>query len=179
MLRPPNFGSKATLLHCMVTQYTTTPVETMRPYRLALGLALAGAPATALAQSATPLRSEVEALHSAMLAAFRRDPAAVADFYTDDARILGGGGRYIGREQVNQYWKQSPAGAEWQLEIMEVGGDKDTPWVRGISTLQSQSGRRLVTEYVGLLRRQPDNTLKFYVDIYTSTSPMRAPGGAP
>ena len=85
----------------------------------------------------------------------------------------------LGREQVDQYWKQSPASAEWKLEVLEVGGDRETPWVRGVSTLQSQSGRRMVTEYVGLLRRQPDNALKFYVDIYTSASPtpVRTPGG--
>lgn len=150
----------------------------MRQICTTLVLALLAAPGTLPAQP-SPLRRDVEALHSAMIDAFRKDPAGVAAFYTDDARILGGSGRYVGREQVDQYWKQSPAGAEWKLEVLDVGGDRETPWVRGISTMQSQSGRRMVTEYVGLLRRQPDNTLKFYVDIYTSASPtaVRAPRG--
>ena len=45
------------------------------------------------AQSAArpALRGEVDSLHAAMTAAFRRDPASVASFYTDDARIIGMG----------------------------------------------------------------------------------------
>jgi hypothetical protein len=29
----------------------------------------------------------------------------------------------------------------------------------------------MVTEFVGLLKRQPDGTLKFYVDMYVAASP--------
>jgi ketosteroid isomerase-like protein len=126
------------------------------------------------------LRQEIDALHAGMVAAFKASPATVSKFYTDDARILGGGGRYVGREQLDQYWRQSPAGAEWTLEVLEIGGDAQTPWVRGLSTLQSTGGRKFVTEYVGLLKRQPDGQLKFYVDMYTSANPgpVRSPGGS-
>jgi ketosteroid isomerase-like protein len=132
-------------------------------------------PIAAPAQSTT-LRQEIDALHVAMVDAFKKSPATVAAFYTDDARILGGGSRSIGREQVDPYWKQLPAGGEWKLEVLEVGGDSQTPWVRGISTLQSSSGRQMVTEYIGRLRRGPDGKLKFYVDMFTAAAPMtRAP----
>lgn len=121
------------------------------------------------AQSA--LRKEIDSLHAAMVEAFTKNPASVAAFYTDDARILGGGGRYIGRAQVDQYWSQTPPGATWKLEVLEVGGDDRAPWVRGLSTLSGSSGRVMMTEYIGLLRRQPDGKLRFYVDMFTSAGP--------
>src|SRR5262245_7657982 len=57
----------------------------------------------------TGIRGEVEQLHSEMMAAFRTTPASVTRFYTDDARILGGGRRYSGTEQVRAYFSQVPA----------------------------------------------------------------------
>jgi hypothetical protein len=64
------------------------------------------------------------------------------------------------------------------LEVLEVGGEgSSSPWVRGRSTLQGESGRTMVTEFIGLLKRQADGTLKFYVDMYVSAgAPLRAPG---
>jgi hypothetical protein len=58
-------------------------------------------PVSAGAQPAA-LKQEIESLHRAMVAAFRHDPATVARFYTDDASILGGGSRSVGREDVNR-----------------------------------------------------------------------------
>jgi hypothetical protein len=48
--------------------------------------------------------------------------------------------------------------------------------------LQGQSGRRMETDYIGILRRQPDGSLKFYVDMYVAASPgmaRRIPGAKP
>ena len=50
------------------------------------------------------LKQEIESLHRAMVAAFRQDPATVARFYTDDASIMGGGSRSVGRDEVDRYW---------------------------------------------------------------------------
>lgn len=132
-------------------------------------------PVTTEAQQ--PLRQEVEALLGAMVTAFKTDPASVARFYTDDASILGGGGRYVGREQIDQYWAGATMFADWRLELLEVG-DGSSPWVRGRSTLHGKSGRTMVTEFIGILRRQPDG-LRFYVDMYVAASPgmRRTPGG--
>ena len=114
---------------------------------------------------------------TAMVAALKADPASVARFYTDDASILGGGQRHVGREQIDQYWRSATMFADWKLEVLEVGGDATTPWMRGRSTLLGKSGRTMVTEFVGLLKRQPDG-LKFYVDMFVMAEPMRrAPGG--
>jgi ketosteroid isomerase-like protein len=119
----------------------------------------------------TQLERDAQALTSAMVAAFKADPASVAKFYTDDASILGGGQRAVGREQIDAYWRGATMFADWKLEVLEVGGDGASPWMRGRSTLQGKSGRTMVTEFVGLLKRQPDGTLKFYVDMYVAASP--------
>lgn len=149
-------------------------------HRLAAAILLAGAfigPVRASAQPST-LRHEVEALHSSMVAAFKLDPATVARYYTDDATIMGGGARSVGREQIDRYWRESPSGAQWTLEVLEVGGDTQTPWVRGRSTLAGPGGRGMVADYVGILKRGTDGQLRFYVDIYVGArGGMRPPGG--
>jgi ketosteroid isomerase-like protein len=131
-----------------------------------------------LTAQAKTLKQEVEALNAAMVDAFRKDPASVARFYTEDASILGGGGRYVGRREIDQYWREATMFADWTLEVIEVGGDTQTPWVRGRSNLLGKSGRRMSTEYVGLLKRGGDGQLRFYVDMFVAASPgMRPPGG--
>ena len=114
-------------------------------------------------------------LHDAMVAAFKRDPASVARYYTDDASIMGGGARSAGREEIDRYWRDGPRG-EWVLEVIEVGGDTNSPWVRGRSTLASTSGRRMVTDYVGILKRGTDGQLRFYVDMFVGAPGMMRPG---
>lgn len=132
-------------------------------------------PGPASAQTGT-LRQQVDSLHVAMVQAFKAQPSSVARFYTDDASILGGGARYVGRAQIDEYWRQATMFADWKLEVLEVGGGPDAPWVRGRSTLTGTSGRIMVTDYVGILRRQRDGTFRFYVDMFVGTPQMRAPG---
>lgn len=121
-------------------------------------------------RSQDSLQEEIEALHAEMVSAYRREPASVARYYTDDASILGSGGRWIGREQINRYWA-APAGGEWTPEVLEAGGSRESPWVRGRSTLISRSGRRMVTEYIGILKRQGDGRLRFYMDMFVAARP--------
>ena len=68
------------------------------------------APATGRQTPSTGLRGEIETLHAEMMSAFREQPANVARYYTDDARILGGGRRYNGTEQVRTYFLRFPRG---------------------------------------------------------------------
>lgn len=140
---------------------------------------LIGPPPPAAPAQGNSLKSEVEALHTEMVAAFKRAPASVARFYTDDASIMGGGQRAVGRAQVDQYWSTGPMPTDWALEVLEVGGDAQSPWVRGRSTLSGQGGRRMVTDVVAILKRQPDGRLKYYLDMYVAsgTPVMRPPGG--
>jgi len=116
------------------------------------------------------LRVEVDALNAAMVSAFKSDPASVAKFYTDDARILGGNQAHHGREEVASYWAQATMFADWKLEAIEVGGSADAPWQLGRSTVTSKSGRVMETYFVGILQRQSDGSLKFYLDIYTQST---------
>ena len=133
-------------------------------------------PAAAQVASPSTLKGDVEVLLSNMVAAFKSDPATVARFYTDDATIIGGGARSVGRDQIDQYWRDATLFADWKLEVIDVGGDGPTPWVRGKSTLVGKSGRTMATEFIGLLRRQPDGALKFHVDMFVSALPgMRRP----
>ncbi len=100
-----------------------------------------------------------------MVAAYRSNPAGVSRFYADDASIVGSGRSWTGRGQIDRYWSGSPPG-EWTLEVREVGGSSDAPWVRGRSTLVPRNGRATVVEYLGILKRGPDRRLRFYVDMY-------------
>ena len=143
------------------------PMKKLLPVLVALAFA---APLSAQ----TPLRREVETLFSDMTTALKANPASVAKFYTDDAMIAGGRTRVTGREAVDKYWGDLSGFTDWKLEIIEVG-DGTTPWVRGISTLVSSSGRNSVTEFLGLLKRGADGKLRFYVDMYI---PAAAPAPA-
>lgn len=129
------------------------------------------------APTTSALAGEVAALHRDMVAAFRENPASVARYYTDDATIMGGGRRSLGRDEVDAYWRASPSGASWALDVLEVGGDAKSPWVRGRSTLSSASGMRMVTDYVGILKRGADGALRFYVDIYVASPINSTPRG--
>jgi ketosteroid isomerase-like protein len=133
--------------------------------RLALALAV---PTTLLAQD---LKQQVEALHTAMVAAFTKDPASTARYYTDDAGVAGGGMRIVGREGVDRYWKSIPPGSTWKLEVLDVGGIPEAPWVHGRSTLGS-----FVTEFIGLLQRGVDGQLRFRVDAYAGGPATAQPG---
>ena len=147
------------------------------PRFLQLSLILAGAwlqtaaVTPAAAQSApvaqTELRAEIEALHAAMTEALRKEPASVSRFYTDDARIIGGGRALSGRAEVDADWAQASMFSDWSLEIIETGGTPSEPWVLGRSTLTSRSGRAMVTTYLGILQRGSDGALRYRIDMYT------------
>jgi ketosteroid isomerase-like protein len=136
--------------------------------------ALALIPCSLSAQA--PLKTQIDSLHAAMVAAFAADPASTTKFYTDDAAVVGGGMRVVGRAGVDNYWKQISPGSTWQLEVLDVGGIPEAPWVHGRSTLRSGSGRTSITEYIGLLQRGLDGQLRFRVDAYAGGQASAAPG---
>jgi ketosteroid isomerase-like protein len=123
-----------------------------------------------------PLRRPVDSLHAAMVAAFTADPASTARFYTSDAAVVSGGMRVVGREAVDNYWKSITAGATWKLEVLDVGGIPEAPWVHGRSTLTNAQGRVSLTEYIGLLQRGVDGQLRFRVDAYAGGAATAQPG---
>ena len=127
---------------------------------------------------ANPLKAEIDSLHSAMVAAYRADPASVARFYTDDAQVIGMGMHSSGRAEVERYWGQSPSGGDWTLQTLEVGGTRDAPWLLGRSTLVGQGGRRMVTDYMAVLARGADGKLRYRIDLFSPADRpmMRSPG---
>ena len=144
---------------------------------LCLAAALAAGPAGAGAQQpvadTAALRNEIEQLNRSMIAAFNRSPASVASFYTDDARVIGGGQRTQGRAQIDAYWAQFAGYRDWSLEVLTVGGHPSAPWLLGRSTITGPSGRTQAVDFLGVLRRMPDGALKYQIDFFTS-----AAGGA-
>jgi hypothetical protein len=119
----------------------------------------------------TPLRAEIDALHAAMMAAFREGPSSVAGYYTADARILGGGRRYRGTEEVRAYWSQVPGGATWTLEVSDVGGSAEEPWVLARSTLSRPGGSGMAVDYLAILRRDASGRLRYHIDMFTMAVP--------
>jgi hypothetical protein len=77
------------------------------------------------------------------------------------------GRRLKGRAQVDQYWRQSSGAMDWSLEILELGGTRDAPWLLGRSTLVSSSGMRQATDYVGVLERGTDGKLRYRIDFFS------------
>jgi ketosteroid isomerase-like protein len=140
----------------------------LRTCVLTLGAVAVGTSATAQPRT---LRAEIEAVHHSMMAVFNRgNPAAVARFYTDDARVDGERAAPIrGRAAIDQYWRSITNAKSWKLDIIEVGGSRDQPYEIGRSTLTtsgSNGDRVSVVEYLVLWRREPSGTLRIAVDYY-------------
>lgn len=123
------------------------------------------------------IRRELAAVNAAMAATFNRgDYLGAARFYSDDAQIIGAGGvRVTGRAAVDRYWTSIPAGATWRLDVLDAGGSRDSMWQLGRSTLvmPSRSGdgttNTSIVDFLGVWKRQPDGTLKLYIDMYVPT----------
>jgi CubicO group peptidase (beta-lactamase class C family) len=88
------------------------------------------------------LRAEIQAVNDSMVAAFNRgDMLAVARFYADDARIDGERGELVqGRAAVDKYWASIRNPKSWKLDVIAVGGHRDTPYQIGRSTLVTAIG---------------------------------------
>lgn len=118
------------------------------------------------------LRAEVEALNRAMVAAFDSAPASVARFYADDARIVGPGRQTVsGRTAIDQYWASIRRPSSWTLEVVDVGGSRESAHQIGVSRLTSPkrdgSSGTYVCDFVVIWKRQADGTLRIVLDLYT------------
>jgi ketosteroid isomerase-like protein len=139
--------------------------------------------ADALAAFNLVIRRELEAVNAAMAATFNRgDYLGAARFYSDDAQIIGAGDvRVTGRAVIDRYWTSIPAGATWKLEVLDAGGSTVSVWQLGRSTLVTPSratggaADTSVVDFVAIWRRQPDRSLKLYIDMYVPSP--RPPAG--
>ncbi|MFN2563691.1 MAG: nuclear transport factor 2 family protein [Gemmatimonadaceae bacterium] len=119
------------------------------------------------------IRRDLEAANAAMTATFNRgDYLGAARFYTDDAQIIGPDNvRVTGRAAIDRYWTSIPAGATWKLEVLDAGGSHASPWQLGRSTLvtpgrEAGATHTSIVDFVAIWRRQPDRSLKLYIDMY-------------
>ncbi len=117
------------------------------------------------------LRPVIEEHNRKMVEAFKRgDYLGVARFYADDATILFYRGRKVqGREAIDKYWTSIRGAKDWKLEFIELGGDRETIYQIGRSTLTSERDGKESTyacDFVVIWKRQPDGSYKIHVDIY-------------
>ena len=108
----------------------------------------------------------------------RGDVAAVADFYTDDAKILPPNMEMVnGKQAIKAFWESAKAMGvrSMNLETVEVGIDGDLAYERGISTVTIQpEGAQASTrrgKYLVILKRQTDGSWKLAVDIWNNDLP--------
>jgi ketosteroid isomerase-like protein len=117
------------------------------------------------------LRPVIEEHNRKMVEAFKRgDHLAVSSFYADDATIFSYRGEKVrGRAAIDKYWTSIKGGKDWKLEVIELGGDRETVYQIGRSTLTTEREGKQSTyacDFVVIWKRQPDGTYKIHVDIY-------------
>jgi ketosteroid isomerase-like protein len=117
------------------------------------------------------LRAEIQAVNDSMVAAFNSgDMLAVARFYADDARIDGERGVLVqGRAAVDKYWTGIRGAKSWKLQVIDVGGHRDSPYQIGRSTLVTSGpngDRTSVVEFLAVWRRDARGGLRMVVDYY-------------
>ncbi len=123
------------------------------------------------AEPPTAVREKIVAANRQMVETFKRgDLRGVAAFYADDAMLLFHRGKKIqGRAAIDQYWTSIKNAKDWKLEVIELGGDKESVWQIGKSSLTTTyngADQTYVCDFVVLWKLQPDGTYKIYVDIY-------------
>ena len=108
----------------------------------------------------------------------RGDAAAVADFYTEDAKILPPNQEMVsGRRAIQEFWQTAMdmGVRKINLETAEMGYDGNVAYERGVSTvtIQPQGGPEMTAKgkYLVVLKRQDDGSWKLAVDIWNSDSP--------
>jgi ketosteroid isomerase-like protein len=118
------------------------------------------------------VREQIVAANRQMMETFKRgDLIGVARFYADDATIFSHRGRKIqGREAIDRYWTSIKNARDWKLEVIELGGDKETVYQIGKSSLTTiddgGAERTYVCDFVVIWKRKPDGAYKIHVDIY-------------
>lgn len=153
----------------------------MKTFRFMLLLSLSVAVATfnATAQTKPAMNKEtemaaattqIEAALRGMEEAFKRNNmAGVARFYADDGTMFYPNNKKAhGRAAIDEYWAKVKEPKDWKLQVVEFGGDAETIYQVGKSTLISGGGNKpntSVCDFVLIWKKQPDSTYKIHVDI--------------
>ena len=95
---------------------------------------------------------------------------AVARMYSDDALLTDlKSFRVEGRQAIDRHWIKLPIFKEWQLQVLETGGDEDIPHQRLYSLARMElEGKEFVDEgYCFVLwKKQANGDYQIHVDIY-------------
>ena len=113
------------------------------------------------------LETQIRAMTEAMV---RGDAPGVARFYADNGLLTDlKEFRVEGREALDQHWASLPPYQEWQLLILETGGDSDAPHQRLHSIARMNiKGKDYVDEgYCFVVwKKQSNGDYRIHVDIY-------------
>ncbi|MCA1557764.1 MAG: DUF4440 domain-containing protein, partial [Acidobacteria bacterium] len=117
------------------------------------------------------LRPVIEEQNRKMVETFKRgDYMGVSRFYADDATIFYSRGKKIqGRAAIDKYWTSITGAKDWKLEVLELGGDRETVYQIGRSTLTTERDGKENTyacDFLVIWKRQADGTYRIHVDIY-------------
>ena len=142
----------------------------MRPLLRSMLAAALMVPA-ALHSQFSALRQEIDSLNRAMEQAFAKgDMMGVARFFADDEKLMGPGGSHVwGRASIDRYWSGIKGAKSWKLEVLEVGGDRNTVYQVGRSTLVTTGAagdQTSVSRFVVIWKRQPGGRLRVALDFY-------------
>ena len=119
--------------------------------------------------------SAVRAITKRFVEAYnRKDSAAAAQVYTDDAKVLPPNMPMVsGKEAIQAFWKMAmDMGVHLNLEAAELVVDGNTAYERGVATMTTQAGaaqpKTSKGKYVTIMRRQSDRSWKLVLDIWNS-----------
>lgn len=117
------------------------------------------------------IRREIEETNRRMVETLKKgDLLGVAAFYADDATMYYSRGQKIhGRKAIDAYWTGIKGAKDWVLEVLEIGGDKETVYQIGKSTFTSVAdGKESVyaCDFVLIWKRQKNGQYKIHVDIF-------------
>jgi ketosteroid isomerase-like protein len=111
------------------------------------------------------LESKVRAMANA-----GNDRIGIAHFYTDDALITDMKKVWVrGREAIDAYWAEMPAFQEWQLQVLETGGDRETPYqrLRSIAWMEIDGTQHVEMGHCLIVWKQQKNgDYLIYMDTY-------------
>ena len=104
----------------------------------------------------------------------RKDAAAAAQVYADDAKVLPPNMPIVsGRDAIQAFWRMAMGmGVHLNLEGVDLLVDGSTAYERGVITMTAQAGTAQEKiskgKYVTVMRLQSDSSWKLVLDIWNS-----------
>jgi uncharacterized protein (TIGR02246 family) len=143
---------------------------------IAAALVFATVALATVAHAAGGARAAIEKQNAALGEAIgKKDAAAVAAFYTEDALVLPpGAGTVKGRKAIEEFWKKTIDGGlkAGELTTVDVGETGDAAWETGKFLLTVQpEGKEAVKQagkYVVVWKKEKDGQYRLHRDIWNT-----------